>query len=93
MVVQEFLNVVSEEWEVNEEEWKAMKYVKWEKMHKVWMYVCDVVMMSTTALQSLICVAAENEGSWWGESRREDAGGREERQGTYVAGCGERSAA
>ncbi|KAH7831174.1 uncharacterized protein MONOS_16944 [Monocercomonoides exilis] len=49
MVVKEFLNVVIKEWGVNEEEWKARKFVEWEKMHAVRIYACDVVMMNTTA--------------------------------------------
>ncbi|KAH7828732.1 uncharacterized protein MONOS_15810 [Monocercomonoides exilis] len=41
MVAKEFLNVVSEEWEVNEEGWKTRKFVELEKMHAV-LIVCGI---------------------------------------------------
>ncbi|KAH7819796.1 uncharacterized protein MONOS_10205 [Monocercomonoides exilis] len=44
MIVQEFLNVVSEERKVIEEEWKEMKNVEWEKMHAVRMFARDVLL-------------------------------------------------
>ncbi|KAH7829154.1 uncharacterized protein MONOS_11166 [Monocercomonoides exilis] len=112
VVVKEFVHNASKEWDVNEEEWKARKFVEWEKMHAVRMFACDVVMMNTTALEMSaevlmqatgsialqngsrrMCVAAESEGSCWGESRMEGAGDRLERQDEYVAGCGEGNAA